>query len=286
VLYDCLGFTRDARMTVRVAIGLILLMLVPTGALAEEDRKRAEPASPPLGKTFRDCPTCPEMVVIPAGAFMMGSNDYDDEKPVHKVAIANPFAVGKFEVTFAEWDACVSEDGCRHKPDDRGWGRDHPVIDVSWNDVTEQYLPWLSRKTGHTYRLLGESEWEYAARAGSTTAYSWGEEIGKNNANCSPCGSGMATQTAPVGSFQPNAFGLYDMHGNVWEWVEDCWHDTYVGAPSNGRAWTMACSGEMRRVVRGGSWNNFPWHLRSANRHSYYPNYRTVTYGFRVATTL
>jgi formylglycine-generating enzyme required for sulfatase activity len=243
------------------------------------------------GRVFRDCPECPEMVVIPAGEFMMGSNDYNDEKPVRKVAIARPFAVGKFEVTFAEWDVCVAAGGCKHKPEDRGWGRGRqPVIEVSWGHVTKEYLPWLSDKTGKTYRLLTEAEWEYAAR-GVTSAsavhatYSWGNDIGKSRANCSGCGSPWDNkETAPVGSFAANAFGLHDIHGNVWEWVQDCYKDTYAGALPDGRATSDVAS--CPRVFRGGCWGNQTWILRSASRsragageHNYY-------IGFRVARTL
>jgi len=180
------------------------------------------------------------MVVVPAGEFMWGWLGSLEE---NKVTIAKPFAVGKFEATFAEWDACVTAGGCTHKPADAGWGRGkRPVINVSWDDATKEYLPWLSRMTSKTYRLLTETEWEYAAR-GATSAsairaiYSWGNDIGKNLANCKGCGSQWdAKQTAPVGSFPPNAFGLHDMHGNVLEWVQDCYEDTYAGVPLDGRA--------------------------------------------------
>ena len=236
--------------------------------------------------TFKDCPECPEMVVIPAGEFMMGSTEYDNEKPVHKVTIAKPFAVGKFEVTFAEWDACVSAGGCKHKPNDRGWGKgNRPVIDVSWDDITKEYLPWLSRKSGRTYRLLSEAEWEYAARAGSSRKYAWGDEVGRNLANCDGCGSQRDNkQTAPVGSFQPNTFGLHDMHGNVWEWVQDCYKDTYAAAPSDGRATSDVAS--CSRVLRGGTWDGNPWFLRSAGRSNLAPDNRLSGQGFRVARTL
>ena len=228
------------------------------------------------------------MVVIPAGSFTMGSNDYDDEKPPHRVNIAKPFAVGKFTVTFAEWDACVASGGCKHKPEDQGWGRgNRPVINVSWDDATKEYLPWLSRKTGKTYRLLTEAEWEYAARAGTTTTYSWGNDIGKNQANCDGCGSQWDNkQTAPVGSFKPNAFGLYDMHGNVWQWVQDCWHDTYQGAPTDGSAWVTSCTDGSRRVLRGGSWNDIPQDLRAADRNRNSTDGRGDDVGFRLARTL
>ena len=159
-----------------------------------------------------------------------------------------------------------------------------PVINVSWDDA-QQYVAWFSKMTGRPYRLLTEAEWEYAARAGSTTAYFWGDEIGKGNANCTGCGSQWDNrQTSPVGSFKPNAFGLYDMAGNVWQWVQDCYHDNYDGAPTDGSAWTIGdCS---RRVVRGGSWYNDPQDLRSANRLWFSTDGRMPHIGFRLGRTL
>jgi formylglycine-generating enzyme required for sulfatase activity len=235
------------------------------------------------GDGFRDCPVCPEMVVVPAGRFAMGSEASSDEMPVHQVKVARPFAVGKFEVTFAEWDACVADGGCSHVPDDQGFGREgRPVIDVSWNDVTNSYLPWLSRKAGRTYRLLSEAEWEYVARAGSRAVYAWGDEIGVGRANCDRCGGAWDNrQTAPVGSFAANAFGLHDLHGNVWEWTQDCYADSYKGAPANGAARQHASC--QTRVVRGGGWNDRPRYLRSAIRYGDPPNYRGNYVGFRVA---
>ena len=240
-----------------------------------------------VGRKFQDCEECPEMVVVPEGSFMMGSTvGDDDERPVHEVTIARPFAVGVYEVTFAEWDACVSDGGCGgYRPDDKGWGRGkRPVIYVSWEDA-QGYVRWLSGRTGEAYRLLNESEWEYVARAGTTTRYWWGNEIGRNRANCDGCGSRWDDErTAPVGSFSPNAFGLQDVHGNVREWVEDCWNESYNGAPSNGSAWT---SGDCeRRVLRGGSWYNRPGVLRSAYRSRSTTGYRVDYGGFRVARTL
>jgi formylglycine-generating enzyme required for sulfatase activity len=238
---------------------------------------------------FRDCSDCPEMVVVPAGKFMMGSaNGTVAEKPVHVVAIPQPFAVGKYEVTFAEWEACVAGGGCTsHKsPSDMGWGKGrHPVINVSWNDAKE-YVSWLSRKSRHSYRLLTEAEWEYAARAGSTSAYAWGDNIGTRNANCDGCGSQWDNkQTAPVGSFAPNAFGLHDMHGNVWEWCEDNWHADYTGnPPTDGSVWRGG--DDSRRVLRGGSWMGGPRYLRSASRHGFESVYGDTSVGFRVARTL
>ena len=209
----------------------------------------------------------------------------DNEIPVHEVTISRPFAVSRHEVTFQQWDACAAAGGCFHRPDDDGWGRGlRPVINVSWKDAQE-YVRWLSEETGATYRLLTEAEWEYAARAGSTTAYSWGNEIGSGRANCRACGSQWDfRQTAPVGSFPANAWGLHDMHGNVYERVEDCWNGDYSGAPSTGGAWLSGdCS---RRVFRGGSWFYAPSSLRSANREGLTSDLRDLNLGFRVARTL
>ena len=254
-----------------------------------EDGADERPSRQP-GETFRDPlrsgGSGPEMVVIPAGSFRMGCVSGvacdDDEFPVHQVAIPDALAVGKYEVTFSDWDACVSASGCRHRPDDASWGRgDRPVINVSWDDAQE-YVGWLSEETGAEYRLLSESEWEYAARAGSVTAYSWGDEIGSGRANCPICGSRWYPQTVPVGSFGANGFGLYDVHGNVGEWVEDCWSRSYSGAPSDGDARTSGeCSA---RVWRGGSWFEFPGFLRSANRD--WGTTFSVNLGFRVVRTL
>jgi formylglycine-generating enzyme required for sulfatase activity len=239
------------------------------------------------GNSFRDCPLCPELVVVPAGSFMMGSNKgRPDETPVHKVTIAKPFAVCKFEVTFAEWDACVAAGGCQHKPEDEGSGRGkRPVVNVRWDDITKQYLPWLSRKTGKTYRLLSEAEWEYAARAGTTTVYSWGDDVGKGNANCSGCSSQWdGTKTAPVGSFKANSFGLHDMHGNVSEWVQDCYADNYKDAPADGSARDQKdCKA---RVVRGGSWLIGFGAMRAAYHYSFRPSSLNGDGGFRVARVL
>jgi formylglycine-generating enzyme required for sulfatase activity len=234
------------------------------------------------------------MVVVPAGEFMMGSPEHEaergnDEGPRRKVTIAKHFAVGKFEVTFAEWDACVAASACVYTPEDIGWGRGkRPVIEVSWDDITK-YLPWLSRRAGKTYRLLTEAEWEYAARAGTTTPFSTGDTIISVQANFagtytyggSPPGL-YQQKTVEVGSFQPNAFGLYDMHGNVYEWVQDCY--SYAGAPLDGSAVVSKdCSW---RVLRGGSWYDYPRYLRSAARLRNRPDLRIRYLGFRVARTL
>jgi formylglycine-generating enzyme required for sulfatase activity len=215
------------------------------------------------------------MVLVPAGAAWLASG--------RNVTIGAPFAVGKFEVTFAEWDACVAQGGCSHRPYDGGWGRGRqPVINVNWDDA-QQYVAWLSRKTGKSYRLLSEAEWEYAAQAGS------GREAavtpGANEANCDGCGSRWDDkQTAPVGSFAANAFGLHDMLGNVWEWTADCWNESHAGAPPDGsaRLWGN-CS---FRVLRGGSWLLYPVNTRSAYRLWFIAGFRVYVNGFRVARTL
>ena len=247
-------------------------------------------------KSFKDCEVCPEVVVVPAGRFMMGA-PFDekgrsaDEGPQHLVTIDYSFAAGKYEVTFEQWDACVDDGGCSYRVDDKGWGRGKsPVINVSWEDA-QTYVRWLSRKTGALYRLLSEAEWEYAARAGAATPFSSGTTIRTDQANYDGTqtyggsSEGVARKkTVPVGSFPPNAFGLHEMHGNVWEWVEDCWNGTYMGAPDDGAAWTTGdCQ---RRVLRGGSWSNAPDRLRSANRGMYSPIDRNSLQGFRVARTL
>jgi formylglycine-generating enzyme required for sulfatase activity len=241
-----------------------------------------------FGEIISECNSgCPEMVVVPAGEFLMGSagtDGSDSERPQHLVRLERPLLVSRFEVTFANWDACLSGGGCSYSPSDEGWGRGKsPLINVSWGDV-QQYLTWLSKKTGKNYRLLSEAEWEYAARAGTTTTYAWGDLIGTNS-NCDGCGSEFDWRTAPVGSFAPNAFGLYDMHGNVYEWVADTWHESYQGAPVDGSAWITE-GGTVRRILRGGSWGSRPTDLRSANRFKDSPDIRVGNYGFRVARSL
>ncbi len=243
--------------------------------------------------SFKECgPSvdCPVMIVVEAGTYNRGSPESElgryrkEESPQREVTIPKSFAVSKFDVTFAEWDLCVALDGCPQIKDlDLGRGR-KPVINVSWTDA-QRYVAWLSRMTGRPYRLLTEAEWEYAARAHTTTAYPWGPEIGVANANCNDCGSKWdGEQNSPVGSFQPNAFGLYDMVGNVWQWVQDCYQSGYVGAPDDGTARVDGNCG--LRSVRGGSWISEPRVLRSANRFWYSPENRNNILGFRVARTL
>lgn len=231
------------------------------------------------------------MVTIPTGNFILGSHDGKPDDfltftayPLHEVVFAKPFAISKLEVTYSEWDACVRANGCPQIPD--RWGRGQmPVTNVTWEN-TKQYTRWLSRVTGQDYRLPSEAEWEYVARAGSTTYYAWGAEIGQSRANCEGCGSRWDnSQTAPVGLFEPNAFGAYDMHGNVWEWVEDTWHDSYNGAPEDGSAWTGSADPTFR-VARGGGWGNAPELLRAHTRVKRIIYVEFDTLGFRVARTL
>ncbi len=224
------------------------------------------------------------MVVVPEGSFMMGSNDGGfDEKPVHQVTIARPFAVGKYEVTWDEWEACVAQAACDNGPvnkagGDNGWGKGRrPVIEVSWHDAPK-YLAWLNSKVaGKPYRLLSEAEWEYAARAGTATPFHWGDAFDKSKAN-------DGNKMIPVGQYAPNRFGLYDMHGNVLEWVQDCYIENYDGAPGDGRpvVETPGCD----RVLRSGAWSYGPRVLRAADRYGTPPVDRINIVGFRVAKTL
>jgi formylglycine-generating enzyme required for sulfatase activity len=288
--------------TLRLTIAFLLLVLfqLPVAA-AQEKGRRAGEAADPKG-AFRDCADCPEMIVVPAGEFMMGSPPSErgrnpDEGPQRKVTFAQPFAAGKYEVTFAQWDACVAAAGCTHKPGDNDFGRGkRPVINVSWGD-THQFVTWLAKKTGKPYRLLTEAEWEYAAR-GSTVAverppaFSTGPTINPNQANYDGnfvYGGGAKMgiyrqKTLEIGSFKPNAFGLYDMHGNVWEWVEDCYKDSYAGAPTDGSA--VKASSCKLRILRGGAWNYYPQLLRSAYRYASAPSIRMENAGFRVARAM
>ncbi len=235
------------------------------------------------GESFRDCQGCGEMVVVPAGTFDMGSNA-DYESPVHRVSFAKPFAIGRYEVTFDEWDRCVEEKGCKAQSDDRQWGRgDRPVMNVSWIDA-KAFTAWLSQKTGQTYRLPSEAEWEYAARGGTNSPFWWGRDVGSRQANCRECGTGASAQTSPVGSYKPNPFGLYDTAGNVAEWVEDCWNDSYRGAPKDGSPWTAGQCG--LRVLRGGAYDSQAKIIRSTARFRYDTDVRYSSNGFRVVREL
>ncbi len=219
------------------------------GGNKRHDSERLPIEGKKQGEKNKACSDCPELISISG----------------------NKFAIGKFAVTFDEWDACVAEGGCGgYQPPDNGWGRgNRPVINVSWNDA-QAYIQWLSHKTGKSYRLPSEEEWEIAARAGTTTEYYWGNDVGYNNANCDGCGSEWDNRkTAPVGSFKPNAFGLYDMMGNVWQWTDTCWQGNCV-----------------KRVFCGGSWNHRPQDMR-ATTHNWFDTTKRMHYlGFRLAMTL
>jgi formylglycine-generating enzyme required for sulfatase activity len=239
----------------------------------------------------------PTMIELPAGSFQMGSTEaerqwvvdqgidrerVEPEAPRHDVEIKQPFAIGKYEVTFDDWDLCVADGGCNgYRPGDEGWGRGRrPVIAVSWQDA-KAYIEWLSEETGQSYRLPSEAEWEYAARAGTTSYYWWGDELPTpEQANFGK----HVGKTKKVGTYPANPRGLHDMNGNLYEWVEDCWHKSYKGAPHDGTAWTRVdCS---RRGLRGGAWSSSPEFLRSALRNNGAADVRSTLYGFRIARTL
>jgi formylglycine-generating enzyme required for sulfatase activity len=260
------------------------------------------------GDAFQECANCPVMKVLPAGSFTMGSPASEPgrriyESPQHQVMIEQPFAIGKFDVTRDQFSAFVNDAGydagssCYvlsgndwilrngQSWSDPGFAQtgSDPVACIEWR-VAQAYVDWLHKTTGKAYRLLSESEWEYAARAGTTTVYYWGNSVGINNADCTGCGSEWGGRTAPAGSFPANPFGLYDMTGNVFQWVADCWNTSYRDAPADGSPWT---SGDCTlRVVRGGSWLSPPRYFRSAYRNGVPSGNRAYDLGFRVARTL
>lgn len=268
---------------------------------------------PGSGKSFKDAPFAPEMVVVPAGKFLMGSKDgegHEGERPQHEVKITKPFAVSRFVVTRGEFSTFVSEtdhdlsDGAHIYEGDRcewregrsfrnpGFAQDerHPVVCVNWYDA-QAYIKWLKAKTGKDYRLLSEAEWEYVARAGTVTQFWWGASLSTDQANYNGDHSldggskyEFRGKTVPVDRFQPNPWGLYQVHGNVAEWLEDCWNDNYDGAPTDGSAWTTGnCE---YRVCRGGCFVSWPDRLRLAERGRIEPHFRMYYAGFRVARTL
>jgi formylglycine-generating enzyme required for sulfatase activity len=225
------------------------------------------------GKTFKDCPDCPEMVVLPAGRFTMGSEKFDPRHAMHAVTVAQPFALGKTPITQSQWRAVMGNNPSGFA----SCGDTCPVERVSWSDAHD-YARKLSDMTGKTYRLPSEAEWEYACRAGTRQEY-----CGSNDANLVAWHTGNSGKTThPVATKQANAWGLFDMSGNVWQWTEDCWNDTYKGAPSTAVAWTEgACAAA--RVMRGGSWGNDALLARAENRNRYGPNNSGDSLGFRVA---
>ncbi|CAI07037.1 formylglycine-generating enzyme family protein [Aromatoleum aromaticum] len=260
-------------------------------APARPPRTAPAPAAPALEKPpaaaatlaeIKDCPTCPAMVGLPGGEFVMGSNtDYPTERPAHRVSIARPFAIGKYEVTNEQWDACVAARACPQLAMEEGAAKNAPVRDLHWEDA-RIYAKWLSGVTGKTYRLPTEAEWEYAIRGGTTTRYWWGNQMVGGNANCKGCGDPWREGgPANVGSFRANPYGLYDMNGSVWEWVSDCWHNSYKGAPADGRSWDEP---DCRvRVIRGGSWREGADYMLSSTRFKYGASVRHSQNGFRVA---
>lgn len=252
-----------------------------TSNIAEGGKTSGDDTRQP-GRVFRDCPdVCPELVVLGPGSFVMGDavgREPNDEKPAHRVTIGQAFAVSRTEITFDDWDACVSDGGCRHKPD-ADWGRGkNPVVRVSWLDVVQQYIPWLSRKSGVTYRLLTEAEREYAAQGGEGARFPTGDSIDRQQARFSD------RRTALVASYPANSFGLFDLAGNVWEWVADCYNETYSGVPVDG----SAAREEERclRVMRGGGWDSPTADLRTSKRQWARDDIRSNAVGFRVARPL
>lgn len=240
---------------------------------------RAAPPQPVRGE-FRDCETCPVMVPLPGGSFEMGSNEDYSERPPHRVTL-HPFALGKFELTVVEWDACAAAGACSYKPPAESAPARRPVNNLSWNDA-DQYVQWLRKSTGKPYRLPSEAEWEYAAKAGSNGRYSWGDAPATAKADCRDCGGQHDPhRPADIGSFDANAWGLHDMLGGVAEWVGDCWHLSYKDAPSDGAVWQdRNCP---KHVLRGGSWMNPAGDVTVRVRNFYDTGVRYIGNGMRVA---
>ena len=283
---------------------IVVLLLLQLQSCALQPKEQLQPL-----QNFQDPLSIgglgPKMVVIPIGEYKMGAPpdepmSFDTERPVHKVTIRKPFAISQYEITFAEFDRFVEATGHR-KPSDKGWGKAHwgrtdtPVFDVTWHDA-QLFVEWLSEQTSKHYQLPSEAQWEYAARAGTTTAFNTGDCIHTDQANyhgqyeygdC-PMAPGYFGKALPVGSYPPNAWGLYDVHGNIFEWIRDCWHTNYEGAPDDGSAWmhegdNVDCD---KRVLRGGSWSGRPVDIRSAYRARNNTNFKSIFIGFRVVREL
>jgi formylglycine-generating enzyme required for sulfatase activity/class 3 adenylate cyclase len=251
---------------------------VPSASPATKEAALPAQPAPAVAPVGQPAPSVrePEMVPLRGGSFAMGSNEDASERPVHQVTI-KPFAISKFPVTVQEWNACFAAKACGFEATGKD---DAPVTNVSWSDA-RQFVAWLAEATRKAYRLPSEAEWEFAARGGTQTKYWWGDQLQPAMANCKDCAGAFAGQAEKVGSFKPNPFGLYDMGGNVDQWVEDCWHKNYQGAPSDGSAWTGSdCTAH---VLRSGSWKNDARYVRPANRDNYDTNVRYPTHGFRVA---
>ncbi|MGF6753632.1 SUMF1/EgtB/PvdO family nonheme iron enzyme [Paraburkholderia sp. GAS42] len=233
----------------------------------------------------KDCAACPTMVSLSPGSFAMGSSTDDpSEKPVHHVTIEAPFAIGKYEVTVEQWNACVDAKACPALSSDNNPSKTAPARDLSWDDA-QLYVKWLAKTTGKPYRLPTEAEWEYADRGGTSTQYWWGDRMSKGMANCKECGDPWHKEGPEnVGTFAANPYGLHDMNGSVWEWVSDCWHNSYQGAPSDGRTWDAP--GCNMRVIRGGSWREGANYMLTSTRFKYSASVRQSQDGFRVAKDL
>lgn len=261
----------------------------PQPAKPPDNRIRPIPATgaPPAGSvaTIKDCDACPVMVALSPRPFTMGNNSSDpSERPAHKVDLHTPFAIGKYEVTVGQWNQCVRASVCPAMPSLGNVPDNLPMRDVSW-DEAQLYLKWLGTVSGKPYRLPTEAEWEYAARGGTTTRYWWGHDMKGGNSSCEGCGEPWSEERPPpAGSFPANPFGLNDMNGSVWEWVQDCWHSTYKGAPADGSAWVDGnCQA---RVIRGGSWRENGSYMLSTTRFRYDASVRQSQNGFRVARSL
>jgi formylglycine-generating enzyme required for sulfatase activity len=258
-----------------------------TAAAAQEEAPAAAAAPTVAGAvaTVKDCDACPLMVALYPSPFTMGSNGSDpSERPAHKVALHTPFAIGKLEVTVGQWAQCVKASVCPSVPSAANAAENLPMRDLSW-DEAQLYLKWLSTVSRKPYRLPTEAEWEYAARGGTTSRYWWGEQMKGGNASCQGCGEPWkADAPPPAGSFVANPFGLLDMNGSVWEWVQDCWHSSYKGAPVDGSAWADGTC--QSRVIRGGSWREDGSYMLSTTRFKYDASVRQSQNGFRVARSL
>ena len=256
----------------------------PNSSPAQRPQVAALTADLPAG-VFQDCPRCPQMVTLPAGSFTMGSAKGDpSERPAREVTIDYGLAVGRFEVTVAEWQACVADGACSGQPDAVQEPEAAAMRNISWGDA-QQFVGWLRQLTGKPYRLLSEAEWEYAARGGTGSAFWWGDKAGSARADCKDCGGDWdRKQPTAIGRFDPNPFGLHDMNGGVAEWTADCWFDDYRGAA--GKAEVRERKDCQQRVLRGGSWKQEAVHLRSTARHFYDALVPYSGNGLRVALTL
>jgi formylglycine-generating enzyme required for sulfatase activity/class 3 adenylate cyclase len=295
VLPDPAAVKRAHRSRALLAVAAVVLVCVlagggwyfwPVPSNAPRESAAVTPPAAPASPVVADTPppepakapfSEPELVALKGGTVAMGSNDDPSERPVHRVTVP-PFAIGKYPVTVAQWGECVAAGVCVAIA---AGDPEAPMTNVSWDDA-QTYLRWLSKAANRNYRLPSEAEWEYAARGGTDTKWWWGNHLTDGEANCRGCGEPYdPRQPAKVGRFPPNPFGLYGMGGGVEQWVADCWHQDYAGAPADASAWvTGDCSSH---VLRGGSWRSDPSYLRSSSRGQYDTSVRYMTHGFRVA---